>query len=184
MNVMLLFVLKLKIVFDIKKVFYIYPFGTIGLLVKQILNNNRYGIYEKGIIDNKLASINKNILMISDLKEEDMTSESIILISSEDDNTLKSIVKSLPPFLKSHQVTFCFNDLWENCLSYYMNFDIFYKHCKIGKGTYNFKSLLDPFCLVENIGRYCSINYSAKVVSNHSLNMISTHSYLLEIKAN
>lgn len=163
-----------------KKSFYIYPFGVNGLLIKQILNN-RYGIHEKGVIDNKLATINNNILRISDLKEEDITSDGIILISTEEENTLKSIVKNLPSFLKSHQISFCFNQIWENSLTDYMDFDIFYKHCKIGKRTSNFKYLLNPACLVETIGRYCSINPSAKVVPNHSLDTISTDNFLLEL---
>lgn len=165
-----------------KKEFYIYPFGAVGAQVKDILNN-RYGMMEKGLIDNNLAYINDNVLKISDIQEKDLSPESIIMISSEDGNIMKSIVKSLPPFIKSNQVTFALANIWEESVTDNMEYDIFYKHCKVGRRTYQYKSLLSPFPLAENIGRYCNINYTAKTVINHSLDLISIHGGLLENKS-
>ena len=42
--------------------------------------------------------------------------------------------------------------------------DIIYKGCKIGKYTYGYKELLEFFPIARSIGRYCSINGSAKYV--------------------
>ena len=58
-----------------KKDYYIYPFGAVGTQVKDILNK-RYGIIEKGIIDNYLAYYNSSVLKISDLTQEDLNAES------------------------------------------------------------------------------------------------------------
>lgn len=44
--------------------FYIYPFGSNGMLTKEILNN-RYGIQESGIFDNKLAERNVQMQRIN-----------------------------------------------------------------------------------------------------------------------
>ncbi len=162
-----------------KKEYYIYPFGAVGSQVKDILNN-RYGIVEKGIIDNKLAYVNNRVLSISDLHEKDLSSDSIIIISSEDGNIMKSIVRTLPSFLKSTHVTFALHNIWEQSITDNMEFDIFYKHCKVGKRTSHYKALLTPFALAENIGRYCNINYSARVVKNHSLDLVSIHEAFLE----
>lgn len=169
-------------IFHGKKEFYIYPFGAVGTQVKEILNG-RYGITEKGVIDNKLSYIRNNVLKISDIQEKDLNTESVIIISSEDRNIMKSIVKSLPAFIKSDQVTFALANVWEECLTDNMDFDIFYKHCKVGKRTSQYKSLLTPFAVAENIGRYCNINYTARTVLNHSLDLISIHSGLLEYRA-
>ncbi len=165
-----------------KKDFYIYPFGVVGDQVKSILNN-RYGIQEKGIIDNKLADINKNVFRITDLKEDDLTEESVIFISSESEHTMKAVVKSLPSFVKSDQVSFAMNQLWEDCITDNMDFDVFYKHCKIGRRTSQYKTFLNPYPVAENIGRYCSFNYTAKAIANHALDLVSTNNILMNRNA-
>ncbi len=110
-----------------KKEFYIYPFGAVGAEVKNIMNNS-YGITEKGIIDNKLACFNDRVLKISELREEDMSDETTILISSGDGKLMLDLVKSLPPFLEPSQVSFALNNIWEETVTDNMSFDIFYKH--------------------------------------------------------
>lgn len=56
--------------------------------------------------------------------------------------------------------------------------DIIYKNCLIGRYTYGYDTLLKDFPIIEKIGRFCSINESAKVVINHSLDAVTTHSFL------
>ncbi len=56
----------------------ICPFAEEGMMAKQILNQ-RYGIEETYIIDNRLAELNPNIISIEDLKEKD-TNEMIVLL--------------------------------------------------------------------------------------------------------
>lgn len=52
--------------------------------------------------------------------------------------------------------------------------DIIYKGCKIGKYTYGYEALLSEYPIAENIGRYCSINDTARIWDNHSLECITT----------
>lgn len=58
--------------------------------------------------------------------------------------------------------------------------DIIYRGCKIGRYTYGYEGLLEFFPLAESIGRYCSINATAKIWNNHSLDCVTTHPFLDE----
>ena len=44
----------------------------------------------------------------------------------------------------------------------------------MGRYTYGYKELLEFFPIAESIGRYCSINGTAKIWNNHSLDCITT----------
>lgn len=52
--------------------------------------------------------------------------------------------------------------------------DIVYKGCRIGRYTYGYQELLKYFPIAGSIGRYCSINGSAKIWNNHSMDCITT----------
>ena len=56
--------------------------------------------------------------------------------------------------------------------------DIIYKGCVIGKYTYGYEGLLEFYPIASSIGRYCSINSTAKIWNNHSLDCITTHPFL------
>lgn len=56
--------------------------------------------------------------------------------------------------------------------------DIIYKGCRIGRYTYGYEGLLEYYPIADSIGRYCSINNTAKIWNNHSLDCITTHPLL------
>ena len=56
--------------------------------------------------------------------------------------------------------------------------DIVYRGCKVGKYTYGYESFLSYYPLASSIGRYCSINYTARIWNNHSMNCVTTHPFL------
>lgn len=56
--------------------------------------------------------------------------------------------------------------------------DFEYKGVKIGRYTNEVPGILSEFPLVKSIGRFCSINPSAKVVVNHTTMCVSTHNML------
>ncbi len=56
--------------------------------------------------------------------------------------------------------------------------DIVYKGCKIGRYTYGYEGLLKQYPLAEVIGRYCSINSTARIWNNHPLDYVTTHPFL------
>lgn len=56
--------------------------------------------------------------------------------------------------------------------------DIVYKGCRIGRYTYGYEKLLSYYPIAESIGRYCSINMTARIWNNHSLDCVTTHPML------
>lgn len=56
--------------------------------------------------------------------------------------------------------------------------DIVYRSCRIGRYTYGYQGLLSEFCICESIGRFCSINGTARLVNNHALGFVTTHPIL------
>ena len=52
--------------------------------------------------------------------------------------------------------------------------DIVWRGCHVGKYTYGYKELLEYYPLATRIGRYCSINPTAKIWNNHSVDCITT----------
>lgn len=60
----------------------------------------------------------------------------------------------------------------------YLMEDIIYKGCKIGKYTYGYQGLLQDFPIAESIGRFCSINNTARIVANHPMECVTTHPFL------
>lgn len=66
-------------VFSKPKKIAICPFAEEGMMAKQILNQ-RYGIQETYIIDNRLAEINPNIVSVEALKEKDVEGLIVLLL--------------------------------------------------------------------------------------------------------
>lgn len=56
--------------------------------------------------------------------------------------------------------------------------DIIYKGCSIGRYTYGYQELLKYHPLAEKIGRFCSINRTARIWNNHPLDYVTTHPFL------
>lgn len=56
--------------------------------------------------------------------------------------------------------------------------DIIYKGCKIGRYTYGYEWLLEKYPFAVSIGRYCSINGTARIWNNHPIDCITTHPFL------
>jgi len=67
-------------------------------------------------------------------------------------------------------------DGWRDCFhSTDWHDDLIYKGCPIGRGTYGYDTLMQADrLLVKKIGRYCSINPSARCHGNHQIQFITT----------
>ena len=96
------------------KKFYIYPFGTNGLLTKCILNE-RYGIQESGIFDNKLAKYNVHVKRINEIGGG---TDVALLVNSEGGLTCK-LLKDIPSCFDKKQIFRIFNnEEWVNLDGY------------------------------------------------------------------
>lgn len=60
--------------------------------------------------------------------------------------------------------------------------DTIYRGCRIGRYTYGYQELLEYFPIAESIGRYCSINGTAKIWNNHSLDCVTTSPILDHVR--
>lgn len=60
--------------------------------------------------------------------------------------------------------------------------DLIYKGVPIGRMTYGYKELLADYPMASSIGRYCSINGTARIWNNHPLEYITT-SPILDYRA-
>lgn len=56
--------------------------------------------------------------------------------------------------------------------------DIEYKGCRVGRYTYGYKWLLQYYPIAGRIGRFCSINRTAKIWNNHPVGYVTTHPLL------
>lgn len=88
-------------VFSKPKKIAICPFAEEGMMAKQILNQ-RYGIQETYIIDNRLSDINPNIMSVEDLKTQDMEDLIVLLLiqNKEINQQLESQLLSLGKQIK------------------------------------------------------------------------------------
>lgn len=60
--------------------------------------------------------------------------------------------------------------------------DFEYRGCHIGRYTYGYKGLLEEDPLAQRIGRFCSINNTARIWNNHPLDYVTTHPFLDSIQ--
>ena len=84
-------------------------------------------------------------------------------------------------FLYEHGYT-CRDFVQVNDTGFLAKDDLVYKGVLVGRGTYGYKELLKNYPLATRIGRYCSINGTARIWNNHPLGYITT-SPLLDHRA-
>lgn len=75
-----------------EKKFILYPFGEQGMMIKRILNE-RYGIQEMAIVDNKLADISDNSKVISLDKLNEMDTNDIKVLLTSDNEEIYSEIR-------------------------------------------------------------------------------------------
>lgn len=148
---------------------YIYGAGKGGKVVSKILEDKE--IDYKGFIDKKAFDIGiingKRVYSISDIDK----SKAFIIVSLMSYNY--DLIEEL--LLAGYR----YSDFYVLVSGEGCNVDdIEYRGCKIGKYTYGYDCLVSFYPIVESIGRYCSINGTAKVWNNHSLDTITTHPML------
>lgn len=142
--------------------FIIFPFGDVGIQVKNILNA-AYGIEEDYIIDNRLSKFHSNIKPIEFLCDINCDEYALILASTNPEIYL-NLKENAMKYIKE-------NNVLE--LSSMKSTQI--KKTKTGKYSYG------PLCdhwLVESVGAFCSFAAGTDVVENHAVKYVSTHPFL------
>ena len=147
---------------------YVWGAGRAGKLLFHVLQENHIKI--KGFLDNngnKVEYCGYPVILPCKVKpQNDYILISLMSYSSE-------VLKQLEEM--DYKATDCFYVL-ENSLC--NTEDVIYKGCKIGRYTYGYQDLLEYYPIAKSIGRYCSINGTAKIWNNHSLDCVTTSPFL------
>lgn len=158
-------ILKLSIGKDL----YIYGAGTGGKILSQVLTEK--GINYVGYIDRNAEQLDWiNDHPVKKINEID-PQNSFLIVSLRDYNfTAIDIIR---------ESGFDWKDIYVMAAGEEINReDIVYKGCQVGRYTYGYQHLLENYPLATSIGRYCSINGTAKIWNNHTLDCVSTHPFL------
>lgn len=148
---------------------YIYGAGIGGKILADIIDDCGYRF--EAFIDTRAEEINNicnhPVKLITDIE----TDNSFIVVS------LRSYESEVIELIK--RAGFDITQMY--VLAAGENFnkeDIVYEGCKVGRYTYGYQDLLMHYPMAKSIGRYCSINSSARIWNNHSLDCITTHPFL------
>ena len=152
-----------------KKKVYIYGAGVGGRILADIIKDSGYRF--EAFIDQRAEEIKSFcghfVKNIAEVKVED----SFIIVSLRDysGDAVKMLIKSGYSISQMY-VLAAGEDFNKE--------DIVYKNCKVGRYTYGYENLLKEYPLAKSIGRYCSINSTARIWNNHPINCITTHPFL------
>lgn len=138
-----------------KRNFVIYPFGKLGKMTKDILNND-FSVKELFVIDDQLNSDSEKIYKTENLKYLNI-SDSYVLFACNNENIYFDLKERILQYFSSEYIV-----------------DIF-PHIQIGK--YSNKPVFDSR-LVEKVGAFCSFAEGVAVVPNHPLHSTSVHHFM------
>ena len=158
-----------------KRKFVLYPYGYNGMKAEQILRR-RYGIPDLLLIDNNLASYSPRVSLMSDLKKADFPEEAILIFTLENPTVFKQVYQAIPDFIPRDAVIFIFEEIAKENKGKGASEDFLYRKCLVGRHTTGYEYIVSRPGLCKSIGRFCAINGSARIVSNHPLDMVSVSS--------
>ena len=148
---------------------YIYGAGIGGKILAEVMEE--CGFEYKAFIDRRADEIkrfcNHNVKKITDVSKE----KTFIVVSLRKyDADVVETIKNNGFSLSQMYIIVAGEDFNKE--------DIIYKGCKIGRYTYGYENLLNAYPLAESIGRYCSINCTARIWNNHPMDSVTTHPFL------
>lgn len=127
---------------------------NISAFVDKKAKTGKYYFHNLPVYDPNNVSAEKDFLIVSFLKK--------------DLNALKEL----------HDMGFKADDyLYIEAEGGYYREDVNYHECFVGRGTYGYESLMKRGVLCDKIGRFCSINETARVVEDHPLDLVTTSTF-------
>lgn len=166
---------KRKIVQAKRENIYIYGAGRAGALTYQCLKEK--GIAINSFIDTNAAAIKKiEGISVKELKELDLRNAFVYIAIMRNDlyNEKSRLIRML---LARGMNVDSFVYIYEPLEKLYEEEDFYYKGVFVGKYTYGYRTLLS-IPLAKKIGRFCSINDTARIFPNHSDYTVTTSSVL------
>ena len=148
---------------------WIYGAGVCGKILMNVLQENHVEI--RGFLD-------QNADRIKTVREFPV--RTLCHVNPENDFIIVSLYAyyfEIAEVCKTHGFTK--RDYYFVCAGELFNKeDIVYRGCQVGRYTYGYEKLLEHYPLAEKIGRFCSINGTAKIWNNHPIDYITTHPIL------
>lgn len=151
--------------------FIIFPFGDVGMQVKNVLKN-AYGIEAEYILDNNLCKYNLDIKALDFLKKLSCKEFCVVLASTNPD-IYRELKKELQKYFADENLAEL--SAMANLERSETENDTDKKewHTKIGKYSYGSICRNHPF--IESIGAFSSFASGTEVVPNHDFQYITTH---------
>lgn len=164
----------IEMTFDKNKEYIVYPFGDVGMQVKNILVDS-YGIKPAYIIDNHLCKYNDTIHNTDFLKTIDCNNYKIIVACTNGD-LYEDLKMSIVSFFSGDQI--CELDCMKNGIRNTKESKELPYRTKIGK--YSYGSICKNHEYIETIGAFCSFADGVDAVPNHEMKYITTHPMLYQ----
>ncbi|SCY09140.1 Acetyltransferase (isoleucine patch superfamily) [Lachnospiraceae bacterium XBB2008] len=149
------------------KKIWIWGAGGGGRIVEYVMNNN--GIPVEGFIDSQ--------------KSGDYLGYPVLDTSILDHDQIYVVISIMR---YDEDIEYCLAKCGythKDC--YYISKNMFaipedreYKGCRVGRYTYGYQYLIEPFYLVKSIGRFTSINASARTFNNHATDLVMTSPFI------
>jgi len=155
--------------------FIIFPFGEVGMQVKDILNN-AYAIEPAYVLDNNLCKYNKNINNISLISNLE-SKEYVLVLASTNGKIYEDLKEQVRRYNNDIMIVEILPEqesVKEKVVSANISLPI---DVITSVGKYSYGPLCNH-CLVESVGAFCSISSRSDVVPNHAIQLISTHPFL------
>ena len=157
---------------------WIYGAGRGGEILLDVIKSSNIDVFVSGFIDT-FASGLKFGLPIVDVDRSNPSND-FVCISVMHEEKILQIMSVLLSKAFSNEDMIVITPMY---LAGAKKDDYEYKGCKIGRYTYVNESFFDVWCedsLIESIGRFCSINHTARIWPNHSVNAVSSFIFACE----
>lgn len=143
-----------------EKEFIIYPFGDVGMQVKNILYDS-YNLTPSFILDNHLYKYNTEIKPLSYIKNLPHLNDYCVVLASTNPQIYNELKEAILEYIIPNK-----------CYEFYTlppN-----RQWKTELGKYSFGPIAQNHGLIEKIGNFCSFAYGVAVVPNHVMSCITT----------
>lgn len=148
---------------DFRK-FIIFPFGDVGMQVKEVLRN-AYGIDAEYVLDNNLYKYNSDIKPL-DFLDSISCDKFCVILSTTNPDIYGELKKELQKYFPDENIAE---------LSSMVKLAKEKMNCYTKIGKYSYGPLCRNHPLIESIGAFTSIAAGAEVVWNHATQFITTH---------
>lgn len=148
---------------------WIYGAGKGGLILLDELGHRNISV--QGFIDKNAENLKEiQNLPVKKLENIDLKNSYIVI-------SLRGWDTGVVEEFDSQKISIC-NYYYIAAGTDFNTEDVVYRGCRVGRYTYGYKELLEDYPMAETIGRYCSINGTARIYNNHPLECVTTHPFL------